>query len=74
MIEGSVKGRAVLEALVKRFPQLYVAPAEGAQDAHKRASTLGIAPDNASLCPRTVIPRRYASCDFCRLSAVHGGT
>ena len=49
MIEGSVKGRAVLEALVKRFPQLYVAPAEGAQDAHKRASTLGIAPDNASL-------------------------
>lgn len=45
----SLRGRAAIEALAARFPQLYVAPAEGAQDAHKLAATRGIAPEDASL-------------------------
>lgn len=44
-----VKGRAALEALARRFPQLYVAPAEGAQDAHRLASTCGAVPEGANL-------------------------
>ena len=44
-----VKGKDAIEALAKRFPQLYVAPAEGAQEAHSRASTQGVAPENANL-------------------------
>lgn len=47
--ETSLKGRDALEALAKRFPQLYVAPAEGAQDAHRLASGRGIAPSDSSL-------------------------
>ena len=43
------QGRDALEALAQRFPQLYVAPAEGAQDAHRMASARGIAPDGANL-------------------------
>ena len=39
----------VLRALAQRFPQLYVAPAEGAQDAHRLASGRGIAPEGATL-------------------------
>ncbi len=45
----SIKGKAAIEALAKRFPQLYVAPAEGVQDVHRQASARGIAPDNANL-------------------------
>lgn len=44
-----LRGREALEALAMRFPQLYVAPAEGAQDAHRLAAGRGIAPENASL-------------------------
>lgn len=40
---------SAIEALAKRFPQLYVAPAEDAQEAHKLASGRGIAPENATL-------------------------
>lgn len=43
------RGSAVIEALAVRFPQLYVAPAEGAQDAHRLASGRGIAPQGATL-------------------------
>ena len=42
-------GKEALEVLAKRFPQLYVAPAEGAQDAHRAASGRGIAPEGANL-------------------------
>ena len=42
-------GRAVIEALAKRFPQLYVAPAEGAQEAHRLASGRGVVVEGASL-------------------------
>ena len=42
-------GSDALEALARRFPQLYVAPAEGAQDAHRLAAGRGIAPEGASL-------------------------
>ena len=45
----SLKGLDALEALAQRFPQLYVAPAEGAQDAHRAAAGHGIAPEGASL-------------------------
>ena len=44
-----VQGPAVLEALARRFPQLYVAPAEGAQDAHRMARGRGIVPEGANL-------------------------
>ena len=43
------KGSAAISELAKRFPQLYVAPAEGAQDAHRNASGRGIAPEGATL-------------------------
>ena len=42
-------GKEALEALAQRFPQLYVAPAEGAQDIHRRAAAYGIEPDGATL-------------------------
>lgn len=42
-------GSAAIESLVKRFPQLYVAPAEGAQEAHRKAAGRGIAPEGANL-------------------------
>lgn len=48
MVE-SLKGPDALEALARRFPQLYVAPAEGAQDAHRLAAGQGIAPEGATL-------------------------
>lgn len=38
-----------LAVLAKRFPQLYVAPAEGAQTAHRLAAGRGIAPAGADL-------------------------
>ena len=45
----SLKGFDALQALARRFPQLYVAPAEGAQNAHRLASGQGIAPEGANL-------------------------
>ena len=42
-------GKAAVESLAKRFPQLYVAPAEGVQEVHRLASTQGVVPENASL-------------------------
>ena len=44
-----LKGAAALQALAQRFPQLYVAPAEGVQHAHRLASGRGMAPEGASL-------------------------
>lgn len=42
-----IKGRDAIESLAKRFPQLYVAPAEGAQKAHRLASGMEIVPEGA---------------------------
>lgn len=47
--ESVIEGAKVIEALASRFPQLYVAPAEGAQDMHGLASRQGIVLDNANL-------------------------
>ena len=44
-----IKGKAALEALAARFPQLYVAPAEGTQEAHRLARAFGTAPEGANL-------------------------
>ena len=44
-----MKGRDTISLLARRFPQLYVAPAEGAQEAHRMASGRGVAPENAQL-------------------------
>ena len=45
----NAQGREALEALAKRFPQIYVAPAEDALDAHRMAAGRGIAPEGANL-------------------------
>lgn len=45
----NMKGNGVLKALAERFPQLYVAPSEDAQEAHRYASLRGIAPKDANL-------------------------
>ena len=42
-------GGEALAVLARRFPQLYVAPAEGAQTAHRLAAGRGIAPAGADL-------------------------
>jgi len=42
-------GNEVIATLATRFPQLYVAPADGAQEAHALASRRGIAPEGANL-------------------------
>lgn len=42
-------GRAALEELARRFPQLYVAPAEGAEDLHRLASGRGYVVPGATL-------------------------
>ena len=44
-----IKGRDVLVALAERFPQLYVAPAEGADAANMEARRYGEAPEDANL-------------------------
>ena len=44
-----IKGRAVIETLAARFPQLYVEPAETAQEAYREAAAYGIAPEGANL-------------------------
>jgi hypothetical protein len=38
-----------IKTLAMRFPQLYVAPATDAQEAHRLASGRGIVPDDARL-------------------------
>ena len=47
--QESIKGKDALAALATRFPQLYVAPAEGVQDVHRVAAGYGIAPEGANL-------------------------
>lgn len=42
-------GQDVIEVLAKRFPQLYVAPADGAQEANRLARLRGIVPEGADL-------------------------
>lgn len=49
MATETIKGSAAIEALAKRFPQLYVAPSPTSQDAYSSAAKRGIAPDNANL-------------------------
>lgn len=49
MDEVMARGGDVIEALARRFPQLYVAPAEGAQEAHRMAAGRGVVPDGADL-------------------------
>ena len=44
-----IKGRAVIETLAGRFPQLYVVTAEGAQEANRLAAGRGIVPEGANL-------------------------
>ena len=46
---NTLGGRAAIEALASRFPQLYVAPAYDAEEAYKRAALSGIAPEDANL-------------------------
>ena len=46
---ASITGKAALEALAARFPQLYVAPAEGAEATNRLAAGRGIAPQDANL-------------------------
>ena len=43
------RGKDALEALAVRHPQLYVAPAEGAEETNRRAAGRGIKPDPATL-------------------------
>lgn len=47
--ETIARGKDALETLAARYPQLYVAPAEGAEEAHRRAAGRGIKPDPATL-------------------------
>ena len=56
MQQNELCGPDALKALAERFPQLYVAPAEGAEDAHKKASGRGIAPEGADLSHFTCSP------------------
>ena len=42
-------GKEVIASLAQRFPQLYVAPAEGAQETHRMAAGRGIVIPNANL-------------------------
>ena len=43
------RGTGTLAALAARFPQLYVAPAEDALEAHRMAAGRGLAPEGANL-------------------------
>ena len=49
MAETAITGSAVIAALATRFPQLYVAPAEGAQDLHRMGSARGMRPADGNL-------------------------
>lgn len=46
---ATIRGREAIEMLAERFPQLYVAPEEGAQDAHRMANGRGIRPEESNL-------------------------
>lgn len=48
-MEDRIAGKEALVTLARRFPQLYVAPGEGQQEAHRLAGTTGVAPDGANL-------------------------
>ena len=48
-MEGGITGRSAIETLARRFPQLYVAPSEGSQNAHRLASGRGIVAPGADL-------------------------
>lgn len=48
-MKASMKGKAAIEALAARFPQLYIAPAEGTEETHRLARVSGITPENANL-------------------------
>ena len=52
----TLNGPDALEALAQRFPQLYVKPEEGAQEAYKLASGRGVAPEDATLAHFTGSP------------------
>lgn len=43
------RGAAALQTLAQRFPQLYIAPAEGTQEAYRLAAGRGKAPQGANL-------------------------
>lgn len=45
----ALKGMEALQALAHRFPQLYIAPAEGVQDVYRAAAGRGVVPEGASL-------------------------
>ena len=45
----TIRGTGAIATLAKRFPQLYVAPAEGSEQAHRAASGRGAVPEGASL-------------------------
>lgn len=45
----AVKGRGAIESLARRFPQLYVAPADDAAEAGRLARVRGTVPDGANL-------------------------
>ena len=45
----SLHGKDALEALARRFPQLYLTPAEDALEAYAKAAGRGIAPEGATL-------------------------
>lgn len=47
--EAIATGRAAIEELARRFPQLYVAPAPDASQAHRLAATRGAVPNGATL-------------------------
>ena len=51
-----ITGRAALEALAKRFPQLYVAPAEDAEELSKLARLRGVTLPDANLDHFTTTP------------------
>ena len=44
-----IVGKQVIESLAVRFPQLFIAPAEGAQDLHRLASGRGVVPEGLKL-------------------------
>ena len=48
-MDNGIKGNGVIEALAGRFPQLYVAPAEDALEAHRLACGRGVPPEGANL-------------------------
>lgn len=47
--DNVIRGKSAIESLSHRFPQLYVVPAEGAEESYKRAAGRGIVPEGATL-------------------------